>query len=71
MKVTAVFGFATAVPVQIRQATVLLALRTFSRLQSPLGVAGFGDMGAVRVGRVDPDVQAILMPFRKQSPGVA
>jgi hypothetical protein len=28
-------------------------------------------MGAVRVGRVDPDVQAILMPFRKQSPGVA
>ena len=71
VRVTAVFGFGTAVPTQIRQATVLLALRTFSRLQSPLGVAGFGDMGAVRVGRVDPDVQAILMPFRKQSPGVA
>jgi hypothetical protein len=71
VRVTAVFGFATAVPTQIRQATVLLALRNFSRLQSPLGVAGFGDMGAVRVSRVDPDVMSILMPFRKQSPGVA
>jgi hypothetical protein len=30
-----------------------------------LGVAGFGDMGAIRVGRyLDPDVEQLAMPFK-------
>ena len=28
-------------------------------------LAGFGDIGVMRVGRVDPDVEALLMPFKK------
>ena len=51
---------------------VLLGLRLFKRLDSPLGVLGVGpDLGVVRVGRIDADVQAILHPFRRSAVGVA
>jgi hypothetical protein len=70
-QVTAVFGFATAVPTQVKHATVLLALRQFQRYNSPSGVIGFGDF-AVRVGtRMDPDVAAILNPLRRVPVGAA
>ena len=53
-------------PIAVREATILQAARLFTRLQSPLGVAGFGDMGAVRVSRfVDPDVEMLLGPYRR------
>lgn len=64
VQITGVFGWAT-VPTAIRQATILLAMRSWKRYDSPLGVAGFGDIGVMRVGRVDPDVEALLMPFKK------
>jgi hypothetical protein len=44
---------------------VIQASRIFKRLDSPLGVAGFGDMGAIRVGKVDPDVSMLIRPFKK------
>jgi hypothetical protein len=66
VKVTGVWGWA-AVPTAVRQSCILLAMRQFKRYDSPLGVAGFGDLGAIRVGRVDPDVEALLMPFKKVS----
>jgi hypothetical protein len=50
VKVTGVFGW-PAVPIAITQACVIQSSRIFKRLDSPLGVAGFGDMGAVRVSR--------------------
>lgn len=71
VKVTGVFGFGTAVPMAVQQATIIAALRTYKRLDSPLGVMGFGDMGAVRVTRVDPDVQAMLAPYRRTPVGIA
>ena len=64
VQIVGVFGW-SAVPVEVKQSAILLAMRQFKRYDSPLGVAGFGDMGAIRVGRVDPDVEALLMPFRK------
>lgn len=64
VQVQGVFGW-SAVPVAVKQAAILLAMRQFKRYDSPLGVAGFGDLGAIRVGRVDPDVEALLAPFRK------
>lgn len=64
VQITGVFGW-SAVPTAIKQATILLAMRQFKRYDSPLGVAGFGDIGVMRVGRVDPDVEALIMPFRK------
>lgn len=65
IQVTGVFGYGTAVPTDVRQACNLLAIRQFKRYDSPLGVAGFGDIGVVRVSRVDPDIEALLGPYRK------
>ena len=65
VRVEATFGW-PAVPDAIREATILQASRLFTRLDSPLGVAGFGDMGAMRVSfRGDPDVLMLLTPYRR------
>ena len=64
VQVTGVFGFAT-VPIAIRQAAILASLRAYKRYESPTGVLGFSDVGVVRVGRLDPDVQRLVDPYRK------
>jgi hypothetical protein len=64
VQVTGVFGFNTT-PVAIKQATILLASRLFKRNDSPLGVAGFGDMGVMRVSRFDPDIEALISPYKR------
>jgi sporulation protein YlmC with PRC-barrel domain len=64
VQVTGTFGFTTA-PVAIQQATVLLASRIFKRNDSPGGVMGFGDIGVVRVSRIDPDIDRLIMPYKK------
>lgn len=64
VQVVGAFGFATA-PTAIKQATILLASRIFKRNDSPLGVAGFGDLGVVRVSRIDPDIDAMISPYKK------
>jgi hypothetical protein len=70
IKVTAVFGWPN-IPVTVTQATILQSSRIFSRLQSPLGVAGFGDMGIMRVSRgLDPDVVQLVEGYRRVN-GVA
>jgi hypothetical protein len=39
-------------------------MRIFKRLDSPLGVAGFGDFGAMRVSKgLDPDVAQLVAPY--------
>lgn len=63
VQVTADWGW-PSVPDAIREATVLLTERQYKRLDSPLGVAGFGDLGAIMVRRIDPDVAALVAPFR-------
>lgn len=62
VQVTARWGW-SAVPTAIKQACIILAGRQFKRYDSPLGVAGFGDLGAMRVSRVDPDVAALVEPY--------
>lgn len=64
VQVTGTFGW-SSVPTAIKFATVLLATRLFKRMDSPLGVAGFGDLGVVRVTRIDPDIDALIQPFKK------
>ena len=63
-EVTGTFGF-TPVPDQIQQATLILAARLAERRFSPLGVAGFGDLGAVRVSRFDADIENLISPFKR------
>ena len=48
-----------------------MSLRQYKRYDSPLGVAGMGDLGAIRVGKFDPDMMMLLSQFRKTNPGVA
>lgn len=63
VKITANWGW-PAVPITITQAAVIQASRIFKRLDSPLGVLGFGDMGAIRVSRqLDPDVAQLVAPY--------
>jgi len=57
----------SSVPTAIRQATILAAARQFKRYDAPLGVAGFGDLGAMRVSRIDPDVEQLVAPYKKAS----
>jgi hypothetical protein len=67
IQVVGVFGW-SAIPAAIRQATVILAMRLFKRLDAPLGMIS-NDMGSMRVGRFDPDVESLVAPFRKVSAG--
>jgi hypothetical protein len=65
VQVTARYGWAT-VPSPVKQACIIQASRLFKRLDSPLGVAGFGDLGAIRVSRfLDPDMAQLVEPYRR------
>lgn len=63
LSVTARFGWA-ATPVEIHQACLLKAAALFKRKEAPFGVAGFNEFGVVRIRPNDPDVEALLEPYR-------
>lgn len=52
------------VPDNLAEACRMLTSRLFRRRLSPEGVASFGDFGAVRVTRVDPDIEMLITPNR-------
>jgi hypothetical protein len=65
VRISGVWGW-SAVPTAVKQATVIQAARIFKRNDSPLGIAGFGEMGAIRVGtQLDPDVKQLIEAYRK------
>jgi len=65
VKITGKFAFGS-IPSSVVQAAVMQASRLFKRADSPLGVAGFGDIGVMRVGKaLDPDVEVLLTPYRR------
>ena len=65
VQVTGTWGW-PSVPIAIKQACIIQASRIYKRLDSPLGVAGFGDLGAIRVSRnLDPDVEQLVMPYKR------
>lgn len=67
VQVTAKWGW-PSVPIEITQATLILATRIFKRKDSPEGVLGFGDLGAaVRISPNDKDVLTLIEPYRKWS----
>jgi hypothetical protein len=71
VKVTGVWGW-PSVPAEISMAAKLQASRLFIRRQSPFGIAGTPDLGTVRLSsRLDPDVEALIRPFRKMDGLVA
>jgi len=61
VQVNGVWGW-SAVPDDVREACVLLAMRGFARYNAALGVVGFADM-AIQVRSIDPDVRDMLSPY--------
>jgi hypothetical protein len=61
VEVTARWGWA-AVPFPVKQAAIIVALEAFKLRDAPLGVAGFGEMGVVRV-RGNPIAMQKLAPY--------
>lgn len=53
------------VPPAVAMATLMMALRLYKRRDAWEGVAGGGEFGAVRLSRIDPDVAALLRPFKR------
>ncbi|WP_433232397.1 head-tail connector protein [Micromonospora sp. CA-248260] len=62
VRITAEWGF-PAVPPEIERATLIQANRLFMRKDSAQGVAGNSEWGVIRLGKVDPDVEALIWPF--------
>lgn len=67
IKVTGRWGW-PAVPASIKQATLIQASRLWKRKESPFGVAGSPEFGnELRLlAALDPDVQALLRPYKHQ-----
>ncbi|HSS11149.1 MAG TPA: head-tail connector protein [Acidimicrobiales bacterium] len=53
------------VPDDMHQAALLQAARWYRRRDSLDGTVGWGDLGAIRVGRIDPDVEALAGAYFK------
>lgn len=64
LRVTALWGW-PYVPEDIILATYIQASRLYRRKDSPEGVLGNSEWGTVRVSRIDPDVDALIGPYRK------
>lgn len=62
VRVTARWGW-PGVPDGVTQACTLLAARLYRRKDSPNGVLGSADWGAIRVSRFDPDVENLIAPY--------
>lgn len=63
VQITGVFGW-PSVPYGIKQAALLLAAETFRLKDAPLGVAGFGDFGAIPVRSSAPKVAYYTLPYK-------
>jgi len=63
VKVTGRHGFGS-IPTSVKQGEIMQAIRWFKRPDAPFGVT-FGEMGGLRVSRVDPDIAAMLMPYTR------
>ena len=63
VQVTGEFGF-DAVPTAVKKAAIILSQRGFKRFDTPLGIT-YDEMGSMRVGRVDPDVEKLLSPWKR------
>lgn len=63
------FGYAATTPPEVREACILWSLRVFERRHAIFGIKGSTQFGEVyvKLPPPDPDVKALLRPFRKVS----
>ena len=57
----------------VQEGVLLLASRLYKRRQSPEGVAGWADLGMIRIISTDPDIERLWAPHRRHdaTPGIA
>lgn len=66
-RITGVWGW-PEIPAEVSQAALIQSSRLFVRKQSPFGIAGTPELGTVRLSsRVDPDVEALLRPLKRDN----
>ena len=67
VKVTGTWGYCAlaSVPDAIERAALLLATRYFKRKDAPFGVLGTPELGFMRVTARDPEIRALLNPYRR------
>lgn len=71
VEVTAAWGWA-AIPAAVVDACVIQTVSQFKAKDAPLGFAGFGDMGAMRMSAtMHPTARTLLAPYRKHAVKVA
>jgi len=71
VEVTADWGW-TATPDAVNKATIIQAVSLFKAKDAPLGFAGFGDMGQLRVSSfMHPQATLLLRPYRRHAVKVA
>lgn len=63
VRITAQWGWPD-VPDEVAQACLLLSTRLFRRKDSPQGFAGSAEWGVIRVASRDPDVEALIEPYK-------
>lgn len=79
VQITARWGWATSdatvvdyLPAAVTQAAEIQATSLFKSTDAPLGIAGFGDIGVMRLRQaMHPVAMALLMPFRREQVLVA
>lgn len=65
------WGYAATAPEAVKQACLILATRYFKRKDAPFGVLGTPELGFMRIPSRDPEVTALLSPFRRLRIGAA
>lgn len=66
VQVTARWGWST-IPAPVKQAAEIQALSIFKAADAPLGVAGFGDIGVVRLRQaMHPVASSLLMQYKRE-----
>jgi hypothetical protein len=64
VEITGVWGW-PAVPFEVKQACRIMVAEIAKMQESPLGVAGFGEYGVMRVGKsLPPRAMDFLAPYR-------
>lgn len=64
VKIEGTFGWPTAVPDEVKQATRIIAAQLWKLGEAPFGVAGWGAYGDIKVREI-PQAATLLAPYRK------
>ncbi len=68
VRVTARWGW-PAVPMDIVEATLILAADLFKRKDAVAGIVGLSELGSVRMGQLGRDIGAIVRAYRREVVG--